>query len=141
MAKHSILFVCTGNSCRSQIAEAMMRHLGSEWFEAYSAGSSPAGHIHPLAEAALAEVGVAPDGQRSKGLDEFGKRQFDYVVTVCDSAANSCPTLKGAIETLRWPVEDPAVFADQGQTGRVKARHIREILTDKILALIEEVRG
>lgn len=137
MPKQSILFVCTGNSCRSQIAEAMMRHLGGHVFDAASAGTSPAGYVHPLAEAALAEVGVGTEGLRSKGLDELDGRTFDYVVTVCGSAERECSALRGAKDTFRWPVEDPAAFADQGQAGRVKARHVREILTDKILELIE----
>lgn len=136
MSKQSILFVCTGNCCRSQIAEAMMRHLGGHVFEAASAGTHPAGYLHPLAEAALAEVGVGVEGLRSKSVDEVQGRTYDYVVTVC-SEAESCSTLKGARQTLHWPVEDPAAYADQGQAGRVKARHVREILTDRILALIE----
>lgn len=137
MAKPSVLFVCTGNSCRSQIAEAMMRHLGGHLFDVYSAGTQPGGFIHPLAEAALAEVGVGVDGLRSKNLDEFQGRTFDYVVTVCSEADASCPSLKGSTETHKWHVEDPAQLADQGQAGRVRARHVREILTDKILAMIE----
>lgn len=138
MSKLSILFVCTGNSCRSQIAEAMMRHLGGIVFDAFSAGTKPSGAVHPLAEAALAEVGVGTEDLRSKSLDEFAGRSFDYVVTVCGSAEKECPALAGARETLRWSVEDPVAFADQGQQGRVKARHVREILTDRILALIEQ---
>lgn len=137
MAKPSIIFVCTGNSCRSQIAEAMMRHLGGHVFDVYSAGTKPSGTVHPLAEAALAEAGVGVDGLRSKSLDEFAGRSFDYVVTVCGSAEKECPALQGTKATLRWPVEDPVAFADQGQAGRVKARHVREILTDRILALID----
>ncbi len=115
-----------------------MRHLGGHVFDAYSAGTKPSGAVHPLAEAALAEAGVGTEGLRSKSLEEFGGRSFDYVVTVCSSAEKECPALKGAKETLRWSVEDPVAFADQGQAGRVKVRHVREILTDRILALIEQ---
>lgn len=141
MAKQSIIFVCTGNSCRSQIAEAMMRHLGSDVFDACSAGTKPAGYVHPLAEAALAEAGVGVDGLSSKGLDAFAGREFDVVVTVCSDAQTDCPALRGRRATLHWPMEDPVAFADDGQAGRVKARHVREILTDRILELIEQARS
>ncbi len=117
-----------------------MRHLGGHLFDVFSAGTHPSGHVHPLAEAALAEAGVGVDDLRSKSLDEFAGRTFDYVVTVCSDAEKECPAIQGKTATFRWPVEDPVRWADQGQAGRVKGRHVREILTDKILALIEDVK-
>jgi arsenate reductase len=141
MSRRSILFLCTGNSCRSQMAEGLMRHLGADRFDAYSAGTSPAGYVHPLAVAALSEAGIDISGQTSKGLDEFAGRTFDYVVTVCGEAQETCPNLAGLNATLHWPMEDPALLADQGQAGRVAARHVREKLTDKILALLAATAG
>jgi arsenate reductase len=103
-------------------------------------GTHPAGFVHPLTEAALAETGVGIEELRSKSIDEFSGKSFDYVVTVCSDAEKECSTLKGTTATFCWPVDDPVQWADQGQAGRVKGRHVREILTDKILALIEDVK-
>ena len=88
--RRKVLFLCTGNSCRSQMAEAIVNaRLGDAW-EAYSAGTQPAGYVHPLALAALAEIGIPHQG-RSKHADEYRNVPFDLVVTVCDAAAEACP--------------------------------------------------
>lgn len=95
--KRKVLFLCTGNSCRSQMAEALVNaRLGDEW-EAVSAGTKPAGYVHPKALAALQEIGIRHEG-RSKTADEFREVPFDLVVTVCDSAAEECPHLAGQRE-------------------------------------------
>lgn len=106
--KRSVLILCTGNSCRSQIAEAIWRHLaGDEWLVA-SAGTRPAGYVHPLAIAALKEAGIPAGDLYSKSLDEFRTRDFDYVITVCDSAQQNCPIWPARVRRLHWPFPDPA---------------------------------
>ena len=103
-----VLILCTGNSCRSQMAEALWRHLGGDRWEAFSAGSKPAGYIHPLAIKAMTNIGVDISGLASKHVDEFAEADFDVVVTVCDGAKEACPTLPGAKSVLHWPFENPA---------------------------------
>jgi len=102
-----VLFLCTGNSCRSQMAEVILNKLGQGGFEASSAGSRPAGYVHPLALSLLQERGYRVGGLRSKSLDEFLGRKFDVVITVCDRAKDACPVWHGA-EAIPWSFEDPA---------------------------------
>ena len=106
--KRKILFLCTGNSCRSQMAEAIVNaRLGDEW-EAVSAGTRPAGYVHPKALAALQEIGIEHEG-RSKRADEFRDVPFDLVVTVCDSAAEECPVWLGKGKRVHHSFPDPAL--------------------------------
>lgn len=106
-----VLFLCTGNSCRSQMAEAIVNaRLGSEW-QAVSAGTKPAGYTHPKAIAALAEIGIQHEG-RSKLADEFKEMEFDLVVTVCDSAAEECPVWLGKGKKVHHSFFDPATTND-----------------------------
>ena len=104
-----ILFICTGNSCRSLIAEAMTNHLGQGKFDAYSAGSSPAGFAHPKALEILEHAQMDKSDLSSKSWDIFAGQDFDMVVTVCDSAAQeSCPIFHGSYEQRHWSLPDPA---------------------------------
>lgn len=106
--KRKILFLCTGNSCRSQMAEAIVNaRLGDEW-EAVSAGTRPAGYVHPKAITALQEIGIEHQG-RSKRADEFRDVPFDLVVTVCDSAAEECPVWLGKGKRAHHSFPDPAL--------------------------------
>jgi arsenate reductase len=141
MAKPSVIFVCTGNCCRSQLAEAIMRQLAGDRFEVLSAGSEPAGYVHPLVEAVAAEMGLDIQGQVSKGLDEFADRQFDYVVTVCDHAAAKCPTLRGRLATLHWPLEDPAAVSGGDAAALQKARGVGEELHARLVAFLRTHSG
>jgi len=102
-----VIFVCTGNSARSQMAEALLRHDGGARFEVVSAGVDPRG-VHPMTIEALAKVGIDISGARSKAVGEFLGQRFDYVITVCDRARATCPVFPGGGETLHWGVEDPA---------------------------------
>lgn len=102
-----VLFVCTGNSARSVMAEALLRHHGGEAFEVYSAGTEPKG-VNPLTLQVLAEAGIDASFARSKSVNEFLGESFDYVVTVCDQARQSCPVFPGVHESLHWGYEDPA---------------------------------
>jgi thioredoxin type arsenate reductase len=101
-----VIFVCTGNSARSQMAEALLRQDGGDRFEVVSAGVSPRG-VHPLTIDALARVGIDITGARSKAVGEFLGQSFDYVITVCDKARATCPVFPGGSETLHWGVQDP----------------------------------
>lgn len=112
-----VLVLCTGNSCRSIMAEALFRHYG---FDAYSAGSKPAGYVHPKSIETLTRHGIAAQNPRSKSWDEFEGQNFDYVVTVCDNAAGeSCPAFLGKAQKLHWPIPDPA--AAHGGTTEIDA--------------------
>lgn len=102
-----VIFICTGNSARSQMAEALLRRRGGDRFEVYSAGVEPKG-INPLTTRALAEIGIDISGARSKSLTEFLDEPFDYVITVCDRARESCPVFPGAVENRHWGFDDPA---------------------------------
>ncbi len=104
-----ILVLCTGNSCRSVMGEALFNHLGKGMIEAVSAGSQPAGYIHPKSIETLQRHGVDVGSPRSKSWDEFENQNFDLVVTVCDSAAaETCPVFFGAKKKLHWSTPDPA---------------------------------
>ncbi|MFZ5808926.1 MAG: arsenate reductase ArsC [Chloroflexota bacterium] len=109
--KHKVLFLCTGNSCRSQMAEAIVNaRLGEKW-EAVSAGTKPAGFVHPMALQVLEEIGIHHQG-RSKLVDEFQGQEFDLVVTVCDSAAEECPLWLGKGKKVHHSFPDPAKTND-----------------------------
>lgn len=107
MSKRKVLFLCTGNSCRSQMAEAIVNVRSGDQWEAVSAGTKPAGYVHPKALAALAEIGIQHEG-RSKLADEFRGIDFDLVVTVCDSAAEECPVWLGKGKKIHHSFPDPA---------------------------------
>jgi arsenate reductase (thioredoxin) len=103
----SVLFVCTGNSARSIMAETLLRHHGGDRFEVYSAGTEPRG-INPLTRRVLEDAGIDATGVRSKSVNEYLGQEFDYVVTVCDEARQVCPVFPGVHESLHWGYEDPA---------------------------------
>lgn len=124
--KRKVLFLCTGNSCRSQMAEAIVNARLSETWEAVSAGTKPAGHVHPKALTALAEIGIQHAG-RSKRADEFRGVDFDLVVTVCDSAAEECPVWLGKGKRVHRGFPDPAKMDDMDVFRRVRDDMLREI--------------
>jgi arsenate reductase len=128
--KRKVLFLCTGNSCRSQMAEAIVNaRLGEEW-EAVSAGTKPAGYVHPKALEALREIGIQHEG-RSKRADEFREVDFDVVVTVCDSAAEVCPVWLGKGKRVHHRFPDPALTDNMDDFRNVRddiAREIPELL-------------
>jgi len=109
MEKKRVLILCTGNSARSQMAEALLRHDAGDRFEVESAGTKPS-HVRPEAIAAMRELGIDISGHRSKSADEFGSQQFDYVLTVCDNAKESCPVFFGNAKRLHHSFDDPAAF-------------------------------
>ncbi|GAB4505760.1 MAG: arsenate reductase ArsC [Anaerolineales bacterium] len=121
-----VLFLCTGNSCRSQMAEAIVNaRMGEEW-QAVSAGTKPAGYVHPKALEALREIGIRHEG-RSKRADEFREVEFDLVVTVCDSAAEECPVWLGKGKKVHHSFPDPALTDDMDDFRKVRDDIAREI--------------
>jgi arsenate reductase len=135
MNKLRILFLCTTNSARSQMAEAFLKKYGGDKFEAYSAGFEPK-TIHPLTEEVMEEIGIPLAGQYSKSFREYmGKVHFAYLITVCSEADKNCPTtFPGIGQRLRWSFEDPAAFEGSDEEKTAKFREIR----DKIAIRIKE---
>ncbi len=127
--KKKVLFLCTGNAARSQMAEALANSFHGDVMEAVSAGSRPAGWVHPLAMKAMADLGVDIHDAQSKGADQFINQPFDVVVTVCDSAAKDCPNWPGAKRIEHWPVVDPSYGPDDPAT-----RYDRFVVTRNELA-------
>ena len=123
-----VLFLCTGNSCRSQMAEAIVNARMGETWQAVSAGTKPAGYIHPKALEALAEIGIQHEG-RSKRADEFQGVDFDLVVTVCDSAAEECPIWLGKGKKTHHSFPDPAVTDDMNDFRSVRD-DIERVMTE-----------
>jgi protein-tyrosine-phosphatase len=114
MTEHSrlrVLILCTGNSARSQMAEAILRHLSHGEIDVMSAGSDPAPAVHPMARVALVKLGISATGLHPKSWNQFMTQPFDYVITVCDHAAERCPLFSGKAERLHWSLVDPAAVA------------------------------
>lgn len=132
MTKKKVLILCTGNSARSQMAEALVNHfLGDSW-QAVSAGTHPAGYVHPLALQALAEIGVHHAG-RSKSTDEFHGQAFDRVITVCDDAAENCPVWLGPGQRVHIGFVDPAK-AEGSEAEKLTAfRQVRDQIRAQVL--------
>jgi arsenate reductase len=133
-----VMFVCTGNSARSQMAEGFARHLGRGRVEAVSAGIEPT-RLNPLAVAVMQEKGVDISGQRSKGFDEALARSMDLVVTVCGNADERCPVLPPEVKRLHWPLEDPA--AATGSTDQILAtfREVRDEIEVRVTELVRRL--
>jgi arsenate reductase len=137
MSKGRVLFLCTGNSCRSQMAEGLVNHyLGDRW-EAFSAGTRPSGYVHPLAVRAMAELEIDISAYRSKSTDEYRDVAFDRVITVCDHAAKNCPAWlgKGIVTHIGFP--DPAAADGSEEEQMAVFRHVRDGLRDQVLAYLE----
>lgn len=133
MEKPTILILCTGNSCRSHLAEGWLRAAVGDLFQIESAGSKPAGYVHPLAVVAMKEVGIDISGHRSKHMDEFAERRVETVITVCGNADQACPIFPGQVNRHHWPFDDPAhAQGDEGQRLAVFRRvrdEIRRVFT------------
>ncbi len=132
-----VLFLCTGNSARSQMAEAFLRKYGGEQFEAYSAGLEPKG-MNPFTVQVMQEVGIDVSGQQSKNVGTYlGKVLFQYLITVCDDAEKNCPsTWPGISNRDHWSFEDPAAFEGMAEEKLVKFRQVRDQIEVRIKAWI-----
>jgi protein-tyrosine-phosphatase len=123
-----VLFLCTGNSARSQMAEALLRQLSRDRVDVYSAGSAPQPEVHPLARATLENrFGIDTTALHPKSLNRFVDQQFDYVITVCDRAAETCPVFPGDPQRIHWSYEDPAALHDATAQRRAFDRVATEL--------------
>jgi len=129
--KRKVLFLCTGNSARSQMAEALVNHLRGEQWQAFSAGTHPTGSIHPYAVAAMKEIGIDISGAHSKSLDEFRDAALDLVITVCDDAAEECPVWLGRGQRAHIGFPDPA----KGSLEQCRA--VRDDIQRQVIAYLD----
>jgi arsenate reductase len=125
-----VLVLCTGNSARSQMAEGLLRHLAGDSVDVASAGTRPS-EVHPLALRAMAERGLDISAQRSKHIDEMTGRGFDWVITVCDQAAESCPVFPGATRRVHWSFPDPAAVDGDEDQRLDSFREVRDALEER----------
>ena len=125
--KKRVLYLCTGNSARSQMAEGHLRHLAGDRFEVFSAGTHPVG-LNPKAVAAMKEIGIEIFSHRSKSVDELAGQEFDYVITVCDSARESCPIFPGGANRLHYSFQDPAAARGTADEQMQVFRRVRDAI-------------
>lgn len=137
---YNVLFLCTGNSARSILGEAMLNHVAGDRFHAYSAGSTPKGQVHPMSIAVLQEAGISTEGLRSKAWDEFagpGAPKMDFVFTVCDNAAGeACPVWPGQPMTAHWGIEDPAAVDGPEFAKRAAFEEALGFMRNRIAAFV-----
>ena len=139
MSRIRVLFLCTGNSARSQMAEAILRKYAGDRFEAHSAGLEPKG-INPLTIRVMEEAGVDMFGHTSKGFENYlGKVLFQYLITLCDDAEKNCPTTwPGVSNRLHWHFEDPAAFVGTDEEKLARFRQVRDQIDEKVKAWVAE---
>jgi arsenate reductase len=129
--KQKVLVLCTANSARSQMAEGLLRQLGGDHFEVFSAGTHPAS-VRPEAVSVMGELGIDISSHRSKAVDEFSGQTFDYIITVCDDANESCPTFPVPAKRIHWSFRDPATVAGS-QVDRERAfRKVRDEIAERL---------
>jgi arsenate reductase len=136
--KQRVLFLCTGNSCRSQMAEGFLRHLAGSRFDVFSAGTHPS-RVNPQVIQTMAEIKVDISGHRSKSLDEYLNQKFDYVITVCDSMRESCPVFPNSKKSLHWSFEDPAVATGFKEDVMGVFRRVRDQIHQQIVKFLKEL--
>lgn len=132
-----IIILCTGNSCRSQMAQVIWQHHAGDQAAVDSAGSHPAGYVHPMAIRALQELDLPTIGLESKSINQFLSQRFDWAVTVCDQAQQSCPTLPYVKNTQHWPFEDPADAKGTDEEKMIVFRRVRDEIRLRVTQFIE----
>ncbi|HSK88848.1 MAG TPA: arsenate reductase ArsC [Anaerolineales bacterium] len=139
MSKQRVLFLCTGNSARSQMAEAFLRKYAGDVLDAHSAGLEPKG-LNPLTVKVMQEAGIDISHQQSKGIERYlGRVLFQYLITVCDDAEQNCPTVWPGVTTrLHWSFEDPAKFEGTEEEKLAKFREVRDLIEKRIKAWVVE---
>ncbi len=139
MEKLRVLFLCTGNSARSQMAEAFLRKYAGDHFEVHSAGLEPKA-LNPFTVKVMEEAGFDMSGHRSKGIDDYlGKVLFQYLITVCDDAEKNCPTVwPGVNQRMHWSFEDPAKFDGTDEQKLAKFRQVRDLIDARVKAWLAE---
>ncbi len=135
-----VLILCTGNSARSQMAEGLLRHDAGDAYEVFSAGTKPT-HVRPEAIAAMREVGIDISSHRSKSVEEFAGLDFDYVITVCDNAKESCPIFPAKTKRIHWSIEDPAAVQGSEEETLTAFRHARDELRSRLQAFAQSEAG
>jgi arsenate reductase len=135
--KKRVLIICTGNSARSQMAEALLRHEAGDFYEVISAGTHP-GEVRPEAVAVMREISVDISAQRPKSVTEFQGQHFDFILTVCDKAREECPVFSGETERLHWPFEDPAGFIEVGEERLRAFRRLRDRIHARVMVFLGE---
>lgn len=125
-SKPLVLILCTGNSCRSHLAEGILRHAAGNLLDVQSAGSKPAGYVHPLAIQVMNEIGIDISAHRSKHLDEFLDRPVETVITVCGNADQACPTFPGQVNRHHWGFDDPAHATGTDEEKLAVFRRVRD---------------
>ena len=140
MSKTKVLFLCTGNSARSQMAEAFLRRYAGDRFEVHSAGLEPKG-INPFTVRVMEEIGYDLSGQRANDVTEYlGKHHFGYLITVCAHAEENCPkTFLGVSERIHWSIQDPAAFEGSEEETLERFRHARDEVAARIVAWLQEL--
>ena len=138
MSKKRVLFLCTGNSCRSQMAEGLLRYLGKDNYDVKSAGTHPT-QINPLSIKVMQEIGIDIYKQKSKSIKEFTGQTFDYVITVCDNAKQTCPVFPGTYNKIHWDLEDPAIAQGSEEEKMIVFRKIRDQIKKSIELFIINV--
>ena len=136
--KKRVLVLCTGNSCRSQMAEGILRHYGGGRFEVFSGGAKPS-VVNPLAIKVMGEIGIDISGQRSKPVHEFQGQRFDYVITVCDNAKKPCPVFPGGTKVVRWPFPDPPQGQGEPESILDEFRKVRDLIHQKFRDFVPEI--
>ena len=129
--KKRVLILCTGNSARSQMAEGLLRHIGGDKFEVKSAGVAPS-QIRPEAIEAMQDVGIDITSHRSKSVDELVGQPFDYIITVCDNAKESCPIFPGSATRIHWSFDDPAAVEGTTEEKLTAFRRVRDDIRDRL---------
>lgn len=138
MKKSNVIFLCTHNQARSQMAEAFLRKYGGERFNSFSAGFEKK-DIHPFTKKVMKEKGFELKNQYSKELKEFiGEKKFEFIITVCSKAEELCPTLPGVNERIFWDIEDPVAFEGEEEEKLDKFREVRDKIEEKIKELVDE---
>lgn len=134
--KKKVLILCTGNSCRSQMAEGILNHFGSAHFEVFSAGTKPS-KVNSTAIKVMREIGIDISGHRSKHVDEFLDQKIDYVISVCDNAKETCPIFPGATTRLHWPFPDPPHEKEITEEVLNEFRRVRDLILKRFKGAAE----
>ncbi len=137
MNKKTVLILCTGNSCRSQMAEGLINHYMGDTWAAFSAGTEPSGYVHPTSIAVMQELGISLAENRSKSTDEFRGQSFDVVITVCGDAAETCPIWLGAGNVVHIGFPDPAKFEGSETQIRDEFRRVRDAIRQRVFDFLQ----
>jgi len=143
-SKHAVIFVCTGNSCRSQMAEGFLKHVARDSFDVKSAGSHPSDKVAELAIQVMGEIGINISDQYPKSLDHFQNDPFDWVITLCDHARDFCPIFRGGdsgVKKIHWSIRDPYGASDDPEIALKAYRDARDDITARILKWLKDEYG